>query len=89
MWETVLESIVANGAWAVLFCLLLVYELKDSRNREAKYQQTVASLLDALQGIDEIRDDLGEIKKAVCPVRVTRERTTVRDVHADDADNAA
>lgn len=88
MWETVLESVVANGAWAVLFCVLLVYELKDSRAREEKYQQTVASLLDALQGIDEIRDDLGEIKKAVCPHIVPR-RKNARPDEQNETDDAA
>ncbi len=82
MWESAFEAIIANGAWAVLFCLLLVYELKDSRRREAKYQQTVESLLVALEGIDEIRDDLGTIKKAVCPdleQRPKRERVVKTD----------
>ena len=88
MWETVLESVVANGAWAVLFCVLLVYELKDSRAREEKYQQTVASLLDALQGIDEIRDDLGEIKKAVCP-RLPQRAKTARNDTRNESDDAA
>ncbi len=36
MWESVMETVVANGAWAVLFCLLLIFELKDSRKREEK-----------------------------------------------------
>ncbi len=88
MWETVLESVVANGAWAVLFCVLLVYELRDSRAREEKYQQTVASLLDALQGIDEIRDDLGEIKKAVCPRPPAARRRSASAEQDEPADAA-
>ena len=72
----------------MLFCVLLVYELKDSRAREEKYQQTVASLLDALQGIDEIRDDLGEIKKAVCPHLVPRRKNTGADEQNEPLDAA-
>lgn len=78
MWETAFESIVANGAWAVLFCLLLVYELKDSRRRENKYQQTVDSLAAALGELDGIRSDIVEIKEAVCTEQ-PRGQTAKRD----------
>lgn len=62
MWESVIETVVANGAWAVLFCLLLVFELKDSRKREQKYQETIASLGDSLASVKEIAKDVEEIK---------------------------
>ena len=39
MWDSAIEAVVANGAWAVLFCLPLIFELKDSRRREQKYQE--------------------------------------------------
>ena len=63
MWETVLESVVANGAWAVLFCVLLVYELRDSRAREEKYQQTIENLTKSLQSIEDIKHEIVDIKE--------------------------
>lgn len=62
MWESVMETVVANGAWAVLFCLLLIFELKDSRKREEKYQNTIASLGDSLNCVREVAKDVEEIK---------------------------
>lgn len=62
MWESVIETVVANGAWAVLFCLLLVYELKDSRKREQKYQDTITSLGDSLSCVKAVAKDVEEIK---------------------------
>lgn len=62
MWESIVETVVANGAWAVLFCFLLVFELKDSRKREEKYQETVSSLADSLNCVREVAKDVEEIK---------------------------
>ncbi len=62
MWESVIETVVANGAWAVLFCLLLVYELKDSRKREQKYQDTIATLGDSLSCVKAVARDVKEMK---------------------------
>ena len=62
MWESVIETVVANGAWAVLFCLLLVYELKDSRKREQKYQDTIATLGCSLSCVKAVARDVKEMK---------------------------
>ncbi len=62
MWDSAVEAIVANGAWAILFCLLLIFELKDSRKREQKYQETIASLGDSLGCVKEVAKDVKEIK---------------------------
>ena len=63
MWESVIDTVVANGAWAVLFCLLLIFELKDSRKREEKYQETIFTLGEDLGGVREVADDVKEIKR--------------------------
>ena len=33
-----------SGIWAMLFVSLFFIQLKDSKNRETKYQQTIESL---------------------------------------------
>lgn len=63
MWESVIDTVVANGAWAVLFCLLLIFELKDSRKREEKYQETLFTLGEDLGVVREVADDVKEIKR--------------------------
>ena len=65
MWESVIETVVANGAWAVLFCLLLIFELKDSRKREQKYQDTISTLGEKLGVVREVAEDVKEIKRGV------------------------
>ena len=44
MWEKVVELAMSDGLWALLFCVLLIFELKDSRAREKKYQNTITNL---------------------------------------------
>lgn len=63
MWESVIDTVVANGAWAVLFCLLLIFELKDSRKREEKYQETIFTLGEELGVVREVADDVKDIKR--------------------------
>ncbi|MGN0771841.1 MAG: BhlA/UviB family holin-like peptide [Christensenellales bacterium] len=55
IWQTLLDFAATNGIWALLFCSLLIYQLKDSRAREKKYQSTIDALskgLDYMQDID-------------------------------------
>lgn len=62
MWDGAVEAIVANGAWAILFCFLLIFELKDSRKREQKYQETISSLGESLNCVKDVAKDVEEIK---------------------------
>ncbi len=41
MWDNILELAISDGLWALLFCVLLIYQLKDSKVREVKYQDTI------------------------------------------------
>ncbi len=63
MWDEVLELAMTNGIWALLFCSLLVFELKDSRSREKKYQNTIEKLSNGLDCMHEIGDDIQEIRQ--------------------------
>lgn len=65
MWEKVLNLALSNGIWAVLFLMLLVFQLKDSKTRENKYQQTIENLGDALQVVKEVKEDVEEIKQTL------------------------
>ncbi len=65
MWDNIFNIAVTNGIFAALFVALLVYELKDSRKREAKYQNTIDNLSTKLSTVDEIKQDVTEIKQCL------------------------
>ena len=56
---------IKNGLWAVLFLGLFVFVIKDSRNREKKYQQTIKDLTFHLGIVKEIKNDIDDIKNIV------------------------
>lgn len=62
MWEEIFNLAINNGLWSVLFLILLVYVLKDSKARELKYQQTITTLADSLEIIQDVKEDVQEIK---------------------------
>ena len=65
MWEKIVDLAVTNGIWAVLFLGLLIYLLKDSRAREAKYQETIKDLNRSLEIVHDIKEDITEIKRSI------------------------
>lgn len=65
MWEEVFSIALTNGIFACLFVALLVYELKDSRAREKKYQNTIDVLAIRLSSVEQIKQDVDDIKQVV------------------------
>lgn len=65
MWDKIINLALSNGIWAVLFLMLLVFQLKDSKTRENKYQQTIENLGNALQVVKEVKEDVEEIKQTL------------------------
>ncbi len=65
MWEKIFEMATNSGLWATLFVSLFFIQLKDSKNREEKYQHTVESLADKLKVVLEIKNEVAEIKTIV------------------------
>lgn len=63
MWEQIINLAVSNGLFAVLFLGLLVYQLKDSRNREKRYQDTIVRLGNALEIVQSVKHDVEDIKE--------------------------
>lgn len=61
MWDKVVELAVSDGLWALLFCALLIFELKDSRGREKKYQSTIARLSQDLGFMNVMNDNIDKI----------------------------
>jgi len=69
MWEEILNLAIQNGLWAVLFLGLLIYQLRDSRNRETKYQNTIEKLNFHLDVVKDIKTDTENIKEDIAEIK--------------------
>ena len=59
--DEIVSLVVANGIFAVLFCGLLIYELKDSRNREDNYAKIIRGLNERLKIVEDVKSDTEKI----------------------------
>ena len=69
VWQDIISVVISNGIFATLFVLLFFYQLKDSRQRENKYQKTIAELTKHIGTIQEIKEDVEELKNAMIKKR--------------------
>ncbi len=85
MTEEMISTAVANGLWAVLFCVLLVYELRDSRKRESRYTLTISSLSDRLGAVNGIGTAVTAVGEELAAVRDVTDavKTDTADIRAD------
>ena len=69
MWENIFHAAVSSGIWAIMFCALLVYQLKDSRKREEQYQATIERLSKSLEGISNGLDNINRGLEGIFEVK--------------------
>ncbi len=69
MWEEIVQLAVGNGIFAVMFVYLLMFELKDSRSRENKYQQTIDTLSKNLGAVENISQNVNEMGKDINEIK--------------------
>ena len=62
IWNDILSIVVSNGIFAILFVWLFWYQLKDSSKRENKYQDTICQLTSHLKILEDVKQDLTDIK---------------------------
>ena len=79
MWEEIVKLAMSNGLWAVLFLGLLVYQLKDSKSREQKYQDTITILGEKLQVVEEIKRDIVVIMNSLEKKKTTKSKAVKKD----------
>jgi len=72
MWEQIFQMAIGNGIWAALFVALLVFELRDSNKREKKYQDTISKLSDNLSVVNDIKEEVQEVKTIVLNKKLKR-----------------
>ena len=70
MFGEIMSLAIGNGLWAALFCLLFLYQLKDSRSREKKYTATIGSLTKSLGDFKGMKKDCQSIKEDCEAIRV-------------------
>lgn len=78
MWEQIVNLAISNGLFAVMFLGLFIYQLRDSKNRESKYQETIAKLGDSLQIVKEVKLDVEMIKEQLVSKK-TRSKGVSKD----------
>ncbi|BFK81499.1 hypothetical protein I3900191A7_16440 [Clostridium baratii] len=62
MEQEFFKNIASQGAWAILFVWLFWDTRKDSKQREEKYLNTIDKLADKINIVEEIKEDVEEIK---------------------------
>ena len=80
MWEEILILAIKNGLWAVLFLALFIFVIRDSSNREKKYQETIRDLTDHLGVVKTIKEDVDDIKELVYKSKRPRKSSKVEDL---------
>lgn len=74
LWEQIVSVVVSNGIFATLFVGLFCYQLKDSKRREEKYQKTIEDLTVHLDIIEDVKEDVLELKSLVMNKRSRKKR---------------
>lgn len=75
MWEQIVNLAISNGLFAVLFLGLLVYQLRDSRAREQKYQSTIEKLGNSLEIVKQVKEDVEDIKDRLNTNKIVLKKT--------------
>lgn len=71
-WVLIGKMALSYGIFAVLFCMLLKYVLDENAKREEKYQKTIeknqniiSKLVEKLNIVEQLKDDVEEIKEII------------------------
>ncbi|WP_050353777.1 BhlA/UviB family holin-like peptide [Gottschalkia purinilytica] len=65
MEQQIIKIALSQGIWAVLFVFMLFYVLKENSNRENNYQEIIKELSDKFNIIEDVKEDVREIKKKI------------------------
>lgn len=63
-----------NGVWAMLFVVLFLYTIIDSRNREKEYQNVIHENQSIIKELSQKFGVVEDIKKDVCDIKNTLDR---------------
>ena len=80
MWEEILRIAMNYGIWAALFVGLMVYILRDTNKREKKYQETIETLVSCLKIVEEIQENMTELKRDIVEIKLKARIRQEREV---------
>lgn len=63
-----IENFLANGTeitFSILFIGLFIYMIKTNDGREQRYQETISKLTTALNGYEDLKEDVAYIRQKV------------------------
>ena len=85
MWEDILNIVISNGIFAVLFVLLLSYLLKDSAKREEKYTNLLNDVQENLSKALNLKEETEKINVKVDETKgqVEKNSNLIKKVHAE------
>lgn len=69
MMDGIWQEALSNGIWTALFLLLLIYQLRDSRKRENKYQSVIERLTQSVEDMEIMKAQVGEIGANVSEIK--------------------
>lgn len=75
IWQEIISVVISNGVFAVLFVLLFCHQIKDSKQREEKYQTTIEQLSKHIGTIEEVKEDVQQLKEAMIRKRRKKDET--------------
>ena len=64
----IIENLLLNGTeitFSILFILMLLYVIKTNDKREQRYQETINTLTSALNGYQDLKEDVAYIRQKV------------------------
>ncbi len=65
IWSMILSLVSESGVWAMLFLALLIILIKSNNEREQKYQNIIEKLGNSLKKVEEIKEDVEDLKSAM------------------------
>lgn len=65
METEIIKMVISQGIFAVLFVWLFFDTRKDSKQREEKYINTIDKLTDKISIVEDIKEDVEEIKDKI------------------------
>lgn len=69
MEEKLLEQAVDNGIWTLLFVVLFLYTLYDSRSREERYINVIKANQTIIEELSKKLNIVNDIQKNVCDIK--------------------
>ena len=68
MYMVILENFLSNGTeitFSILFIALFIWNIKTNDERENRYQETISKLTSALNGYEDLKEDVQYIRNKI------------------------